>query len=257
MRNRINGHPGILGSSWSRWILLGPALEHYRCYQVHITKTKGTHIDDTVDFLPSKTAMPHTSSKDLARIAALELSNALKITAPAAPFSHIGTSQLQALRQLSDIFSAALPSVTAQHAPSVSQTSSQFRITVPPIHSPGVAPRMQEPPVPATPSQSPRLARYKSQRASPRQAPSLRVATRMNPMDVSSTRVTHTLPITSIVPLTPHPAAENAPYVPQGMAGMNLFDTFEEEHMESPALPGLWRHVTHPIPFTLVVDEFF
>jgi hypothetical protein len=61
--------------------------------------------------------MPNTSSKDLASIAALELSNALQNPAPAAPFSHIGTAQLQALRQLSDIFSAALPSGTAQHAP--------------------------------------------------------------------------------------------------------------------------------------------
>jgi hypothetical protein len=37
--------------------------------------------------------------------------------------------------------------------------------------------------------------------------------------------------------LTPHPAAENAPYVHQGMTGMNLFDNFEEEHMEYPFLP--------------------
>jgi hypothetical protein len=41
--------------------------------------------------------MPNTSSKDLASIAALELSNALQNPAPAAPFSHIGTAQLQAL----------------------------------------------------------------------------------------------------------------------------------------------------------------
>jgi hypothetical protein len=31
---------------------LGPALDHYRCYQVHITKTKGTRIVDTVEFFP-------------------------------------------------------------------------------------------------------------------------------------------------------------------------------------------------------------
>jgi hypothetical protein len=31
---------------------LGPALDHYRCYQVHITKTKGTQIVDTVEFSP-------------------------------------------------------------------------------------------------------------------------------------------------------------------------------------------------------------
>jgi hypothetical protein len=31
---------------------LGPALDHYRCYQVHITKTKGTRIVYTFDFSP-------------------------------------------------------------------------------------------------------------------------------------------------------------------------------------------------------------
>jgi hypothetical protein len=71
---------------------VGPALDHYRCYQVYITKIKGTRIVDNPTL--------------------------------AAPFSHIGTAQLQALRQLSDIFSAALPYGTAQHAPPVAQISS-------------------------------------------------------------------------------------------------------------------------------------
>jgi hypothetical protein len=48
--------------------------------------------------------MPDTSSKDLASIADFELSTDLQNPDPAAsaaPFSHIGTAQLQALRQLS------------------------------------------------------------------------------------------------------------------------------------------------------------
>jgi hypothetical protein len=56
-------------------------------------------------------------------------------------------------------------------------------------------------------------------------------------MHASSLRVNHTLPPNIKVPLNPHTAAANAPYVPQGMAGVNLFDTFEEEHMETPSLP--------------------
>jgi hypothetical protein len=47
----------------------------------------------------------------------------------------------------------------------------------------------------------------------------------------------HTLPLNNVIPLNPHPSAENSPYVPQGMAGMNLFGTFEEEHVEYPSLP--------------------
>jgi hypothetical protein len=214
---------------------LGPALDHYICYQVHVTKTKGTRIVDTVEFPPSKLSIPHTSSKDLASIASLELSNALQKPASAAPFIHIGTAQLQALRQLSDIFSAALPSGTAQHAPPLIHNSSQFRSTVPPGCN--AQPLMQEPPVPEDPTISPPLAPHISQRVSPNQVPSPRVAPRMNPSDVASPRVTNTLPLVDVIPLTPHPAAENAHYMPQGMAGMNLFDTFEEEHMETPALP--------------------
>jgi hypothetical protein len=93
---------------WASWdphgvdgYYMGPALDQYICYQVHITKTKGTSIVYTVEFFPSKTAIPQTSSKDLAAIAALELSNSLQNPAPADPFSHIGTAQLQALLQLS------------------------------------------------------------------------------------------------------------------------------------------------------------
>jgi hypothetical protein len=150
---------------------LGTAFDHYRCYQVHITKTKGTRIVDTVEFPPSKTAMPQTSSKYLASIAALELYNALKKPAPADPFCQIGTAQLQALRQLSNIFLAALSPTTTQHAPPMSQDSSQFRNTSPTALVPILGYPSQAPPTLATISQSPRLARYPSQRVSPRQAP--------------------------------------------------------------------------------------
>jgi hypothetical protein len=198
-------------------------------YAAVATSEGGSTKFTTTITMQLKIVQQHASSKYLASISASELSNSLQNPDLAAPFTHIGTAQLQALRQLSDIFSAALPSGTSQHAPPVAQTSSQFRSTVPPVHIPEVSLRMQAPPVPATPIQSPRLARYPSQRVSPIQAPSL------------SLRVTHKLPITSVIPLTPHPAEESAPYVPQGMAGMNLFETFEEEQMETPALP---RHTT-------------
>jgi hypothetical protein len=45
------------------------------------------------------------------------------------------------------------------------------------------------------------------------------------------------LPLAYSMPLTPHPASDNAPYMPQVMAGIKLSDTFEEEHMETPAIP--------------------
>jgi hypothetical protein len=97
--------------------------------------------------------------------------------------------------------------------------------------------RMPRQPIPATPNISPPLAPHRSQRVIPIQVSSPRVTPRMNPYDVASPRVTTALPLVDGIPLTPRPAADNAPYMPQGMAGMNLFDTFEEEHMETPAIP--------------------
>jgi hypothetical protein len=178
--------------------------------------------------------MPNTSSKDLASIAALELSNALQNPAPAAPFSQIGTAQLQAMRQLSDIFSAALPSGTEQHAPPLSQNSSQFRSTV--QQGTVTQTRMPQQPIP-TPVCSPSLAPRRSQRVIPIQVPSPRVIPRLNSSNVASPRVPTPLLPTTVIPITPHPASVNAQYMPQGTAGVNLFDTFEEEHMTTPTIP--------------------
>jgi hypothetical protein len=88
---------------------LGPAPDQYRCYRVHINKTKADIIVDTVEFFPAKVTMQRTASKDLATIAAQELMHALMHPAPAAPFSIIEESQLQALPQLTTIFNASLP----------------------------------------------------------------------------------------------------------------------------------------------------
>jgi hypothetical protein len=249
---------------------MGPVMDHYRCY--HITKTQGGEGIYAVEFSPSKTAMPQTSSKDLTSIAALEMSNTSHNPAPAAPFSHIGTTQLQALRQLPDIFMAALTPMAPQHSPPTSQASSQFRNIIPPSHVPMLGFPCPETPSPAptylaTPRQSPRLARYPYPRVSPSQTPSPSVVPRVNPRHVASPRVDPTIPQHSVTSLIPHPAAPNSPYVPQGMAGENIFDTFEEEHMETPSLPrcstgaraqqhsaNIVQHhapcVFHPITFT-------
>jgi hypothetical protein len=216
---------------------LGPALDHYRCYQVHITKTKGTCIVDTVEFFPATLAMPLASSKDLASIAAMELSHALQHPDPAAPFSQIGTAQLQALRQLSDIFSAALPPRTPPPASPSSLNSSQFGTTV----RQGPSDQMPIPPKQVqTPISSPSLAPRRSQRINPIQLPSPRVTPRLHSSDVAPTRVHPPLPPTTVIPITPNKTSVNAPYMPQGIAGVNLFNTFEEEHTP-PTIP---RHNT-------------
>jgi hypothetical protein len=43
---------------------IGPALEHYRCYTVYITKTRSNRIVEKVDFFPEKITLPFPSSHD-------------------------------------------------------------------------------------------------------------------------------------------------------------------------------------------------
>jgi hypothetical protein len=97
--------------------------------------------------------------------------------------------------------------------------------------------RMQRQPIPPTPICSPSIAPRRSQRVIPIRVPSPMVTPRFNSSHVAPPRVPTPLPPTTVIPLTPHPASINAPYIPQGMAGVNLFDTFEEEHMNTPTVP--------------------
>jgi hypothetical protein len=171
---------------------LGPAPDHYRCYRVHINKTKADRIVDTVEFFPANVAMPRTASKDLATIAALELRHTLLHPAPAAPFSIIGGAQLEALRKLAAIFNAALPpSATDGSVPLVSSqptaacaphTPSLPRATIPlqtnPHRQPVATPTVHPPTIP-----SPRVdpSRAPASRVRLPHAPSPRVNTSRAP----------------------------------------------------------------------------
>jgi hypothetical protein len=44
---------------------LGPALQHYRCWRIHVTDTKSTRISDTVAWLPEPFRMPGHSPLEL------------------------------------------------------------------------------------------------------------------------------------------------------------------------------------------------
>jgi hypothetical protein len=62
---------------------IGPALEHYRCYTVYVTKTRGERVAETVDSPPEKFMLPFSSAQDLATQAAAELTHALLHPQPA------------------------------------------------------------------------------------------------------------------------------------------------------------------------------
>jgi hypothetical protein len=86
---------------------IGPSLEHYRCYTVYITKTRGNIIVETVDFFPEKITLPFPSSQELATQAAAELTHALLHPQPAGPCCQVGNEQTIALKRLASIFESA------------------------------------------------------------------------------------------------------------------------------------------------------
>jgi hypothetical protein len=88
---------------------IGPALEHYRCYTVYITKTRSNRTVETVEFPPHKFKLPFPSSSELATQAAADLTHALLNPQPAGPFYQVGDEQAIALRRLANIFVSAKP----------------------------------------------------------------------------------------------------------------------------------------------------
>jgi hypothetical protein len=88
---------------------IGPALEHYRCYTVYITKTRSNRIVETVEFSPHKFTLPFPSFSDLATQAAVDLTHTLLNPQQAGPFCQVGDEQAIALRRLGNIFASAKP----------------------------------------------------------------------------------------------------------------------------------------------------
>jgi hypothetical protein len=219
--------------------------------------------------------MQRTASKDMATIAAKDLTHALMHPAPAAPFfSAIGGVQLEALRQLATIFDAALPryatgssvpSTNTNNAPSKkfrSPPSSAPACTTTPAPAPRAtvpthAPPRMGPPSAPSPSVGPRLA--PSPRVGPRRAsaPSARLSQapspRVNPTPVPSPRVgpTRDPPVMQATPSQfrrhpPYPMAQasarrgpsqRSPAIPGTNLNGDFADEIEQEHPP--------RHRTH------------
>jgi hypothetical protein len=85
---------------------IGPALEHYRCFTVYITKTRSIRVVETVDFSPHQFKVPFPSSSELATQAATDLTHALLNPQPAGPFCQVGDEEAVALRRLANISGA-------------------------------------------------------------------------------------------------------------------------------------------------------
>jgi hypothetical protein len=112
---------------------LGPTMEHYRCYSVFTNKTQSERTSDRVEFPPQHTKVLYMSAVDIAIQAASDLTHVLQHPLPAHPFSPVDNQQLEALKQLVEIF---------QH--NTSTTSSPTRV-----------PLSRPPPLPRVPLASP------------------------------------------------------------------------------------------------------
>jgi hypothetical protein len=125
---------------------IGPALEHYRCYTVHITKTRGYRIVETVDFFPEKFTLPFATPQDQATKAATELTRALMNPQPAGTFCQVGDAQTLALKRLAAIVEGASQHRTKNNVPPVKKNNDNT--------PPRVPTRVSPPRVPNTADQS-------------------------------------------------------------------------------------------------------
>jgi hypothetical protein len=106
----IHEKPGQRGS-WAPhgvegWYV-GPAMEHYRCWTIHVTSTNSERIGDTFEFFPQYTKVPRLSSADAATYAARDLIYALQHPQPAGPFAPTDPT-IETLKKLAEIFAVAL-----------------------------------------------------------------------------------------------------------------------------------------------------
>jgi hypothetical protein len=119
--------------TWSphgeRGCYLGPAPDHYRCYRLYITKTAAEQTCGTVEFFPEHCPMPRLSSTDTIAKSALDLIEALRNPAPAAPFAKLGDERLAALQQLATIFRTSTTLQLPRVEPKEKHTQSPPRVT--------------------------------------------------------------------------------------------------------------------------------
>jgi hypothetical protein len=119
---------------------LGPALEHYRCYQFHIPETRGQRITGTATFFPHHCQMPALNPAEAATHAAQELIHVLRNPQPRSPIQQLAPRHLLALRQLADIFQSAAPSASGTANPPT--TSPRVDPVSPPRVDPIAPPRV-------------------------------------------------------------------------------------------------------------------
>jgi hypothetical protein len=107
---------------------LGPAPDRYHCHRLYVTKTAAKRTCGTVEFFPEHCPMPRLSSTDTIAKLALDLIEALRNPAPAAPFAKLCDERLAALQQLTTIFRASTTPQLPRVEPKETHTQSPPRV---------------------------------------------------------------------------------------------------------------------------------
>ena len=94
-------------------LYLGPALEHYRCYPVHVNNTQSERNSDTVKIFLQHTKVPSIAANEAATTAAQELVAALSYLKPNTEWEKVGNRKLDALCSLTQI----IQDTTARNKP--------------------------------------------------------------------------------------------------------------------------------------------
>ena len=76
---------------------IGPAMEHYRCYQTYMTATEAERITDTVAWFPHNTKMPTASNLDILAAATNNILMALQKSKTNSPLEPLSDSETQAI----------------------------------------------------------------------------------------------------------------------------------------------------------------
>ena len=117
-------HRGSWGAHAIEGHYVGPALDNYRCYDIYTPSTKAVRTSDTVVWFPEEIPLPGASSTDIIARSLQEILKALQNPSPEAPIGALEPTQLEALKQLMEVFKSTLTPHPDAAVPRVSEPSS-------------------------------------------------------------------------------------------------------------------------------------
>lgn len=125
---------------------IGPAMEHYRCYNTYAWSTKAERNSDTVEWFPHDVKMPTASTLDLLAAATRDILKYLSSSTNSSPLAPLTDSEHEALKTITNIFNNQPPAPP----PTVTPPAASLRVPTQPNDAPPVL-RVPNPTTPAPP----------------------------------------------------------------------------------------------------------